>query len=107
MGQQARQHLRTVHHNWLETRGDLSSLVERLSRQTYATTSPAPDGWLEATLNFAKNPGHLRDLVAVPPVLVYRSLRQAKDWGSWWGRLRAFFRSPRQVLLQLLGREGM
>ena len=107
MGQQARQHLRTVHHNWLETRGDLSSLVERLSRQTYATTSPTPDGWLEATLNFAKNPGHLRDLVAVPPVLVYRSRRQAKDWGSWWGRLRAFFRSPRQVLLQLLGREGM
>lgn len=107
MGQQARQHLRTVHRGWLETRGELASLAERMTHQTYARTSPVPNGWLEATLNFAENPGRLRDLVGVAPVLVYRSRRQARDWGSWWGRLRAFFRSPRQVMLQLLGREGM
>jgi hypothetical protein len=107
MGRRARQHLRTVRRGWLETRGELASLAERMTRQIYPRTSPAPDGLLEATLNFAENPGRLRDLVGIAPVLVYRSRRQARDWGSWWGRLRAFFRSPRQVMMQLLGREGM
>jgi len=105
MGGEARETIRAIHAKWRENKSEIGKTVECLLAQEYKPSVP-PEGLLEATLGFRRNPKGFWQRFAEQRPNIYRSIsieKKSRAHRTFWGKVRQVWRHPRHFFVGLLG----